>query len=318
MMAEVKKNPAALVILFLSSALFLFGCAAPVSERRDNILSRAAVSSNLGAEAFAGGDYRRALERFTESLRINRSLDNRPGELLDLINIGRVFIAAGNYDDALNYLNKAAQMAENMKDDSKLSEARATIAKAFLLRGDLSAANDEIERSLAIDARLGSKSGARLNIKGLIYLKSGKVSDARAVLTEALDQNKKEDNPVEVANSYRALAKALRLQGKEDAMSFYVSAYELDKSAGDPRKIALDLAGMADVRIQDRRFADAVFYLERSYIVSLNGGYPGEAVRSLDKLISSYREMGNQDKALFYEKVKEVIQRGAQDRGARE
>ena len=56
---------------------------------------------------------------------------------------------------------------------------------------------------------------------------------------------------------------------------------------------------------------EAVFLLERSYIVNMNAGAREKAAESLDKLIKAYSAMGNKEKAMFYTKIKESSIEGA-------
>ncbi len=301
------KTAGVFLLLFCSVLFSAYGCAA-VREKRPVLEEKAADASIRGAEAFEMRDYMGALYRFENALQLNRSIDNRPGELVDLINIARVYVALGDYKSAEDRIEKAIMLAVQMDDRKKLSEARATLAKARWLAGDSGAALKEIEDALSIDAKNGVRSGARMNLKALILIDAGRADDAAGVLSAALSVSKAENNIAETANSYRALARVNEIGKKwNDALALYSSAYAIDKTAGDPVKIAAGLMGMGEASLALKRLTDAVFFFERAYTVSANAGLAAKTALSLDKLILAYKEMGNAEKAAFYSRVREAI-----------
>src|SRR3990170_5741404 len=115
-------------------------------------------TSRRGAEAFASGDREQALERFREALRIDRSINNRGGEMLDLINLGRVYTSLGRYADATDFLSTAVTLGVKTRDHALLSEAHAAFANAEYLAGHDGTALDNIEDALQIDEGTGIRS----------------------------------------------------------------------------------------------------------------------------------------------------------------
>ncbi len=297
--------------LALSALLIISiaGCSAvPVKEQNHYILKMADEASSAGVAAYMEGDFVKAAARFQESLRMNRAVDNRPGELVDLINTGRALVELGDLKGAASLLEEAMRLAAALNDDTALSEGHATIAKAFHLNGDSPAALDHIEQSIAIDGRLGRRSGSVLNLKGLIYLASGRRQEAGPLLTEALKLNNDAGDGVQAANSMRALSELERDAGNlKGSYAYLEMAYQADKSAAVSGRIALDLEMMADLRIVEGRHADGAFLYERSYLVSLSSGLTSEAVSRIEKLIKTYRDIGEEEKAQFYLAVRDGI-----------
>lgn len=298
-------------LLFASLlAISLAGCAGVQKVESDKpfIQAKAAEANRTGADAYARGEYSRALDKFLESLRINRSIDNRAGEVLDLINIGRVYTSLGHYKDAVNFLNDSVRLGVSLKDDKMLSEAYATLAKADYLGGDSVAALDHIAESIQLDEKLGIRSGAKLNLKAVIFIETERRSEAAEALKSALALNKSSKDELEIANSCRAIAEIHRFEGRhDDAFEYFKMAYDIDKNTGDSKKIALDLERMAELHLKAGRNNDAIFLFERSYIVNLNSGYIGRAVQTLDLLIDACRISGNDDKAVRYSKMRDSI-----------
>ncbi|MEK6759681.1 MAG: tetratricopeptide repeat protein [Deltaproteobacteria bacterium] len=311
----MRKSSQGLCVLLL--AVFVAGCsAAPVKEQRPYIMTMAEEASASGAAAYANGDFAKAAVRFGESLRMNRSVDNRGGELVDLINIGRATVELGDARSAVAMLEDALRLAALLKDEAALSEGHATIAKAHQLAGESPTALDHIEQSILIDARLGRRSGTALNLKGLIYLSAGRRQEAGPILAEALKLNTNANDSVQAANSMRALAEFERESGDlKEAYAYLERAYKADKSTASSGRIALDLEMMADIRVIEGRRADGAFLYERSYLVSLSNGQTSKAISRIEKLIKTYMDIGDVEKARFYTAIRDGILAGQDNSG---
>lgn len=298
-------------------AIFVVGCSgAPVKEQRPYIMSMADEASSSGAAAYSEGDYAKAVARFRQSLRMNRSVDNRAGELVDLINIGRAAAELGDARSAVAMLEDALRLASSMNDEAALFEAHATLAKAHHMAGDGPAALEHIERSILIGGRLGRRSGAVVNLKGLIYLSSGRLTEAGPLLIEALKLSTEANDSVQAANSMRALSEFERRSGDlKEAYAYLERAYMADRSSASSDRIALDLEMMADISVAEGRYIDGAFLYERSYLVSLSGGQTVDALSRLEKLIRTYRDIGDEEKARFYTAIRDGILAGRDNTG---
>ena len=290
--------------IFFAALLMLAGCAAGTKGVGEppHLMKRADRAAFAGVEAYAGGDYTDALASFNEALGIDRSLDDRSAETMDLINIGRVLIVLGDYDGAVAALNEAVRVATAADDEVGLVSALATLAKAAYITGDRSAALKHLERSFLIGGVKGAETGAILNLQGLIYMDAESISEAKKIFHSALDLNKRRSDDLETANSYRGLAKlSLAEDDPASALYHYMAAYELDRVLGDPARIAFDLNSMASLHLKEGRLKEAAFLFERSYLVNLNSGRPGRARTDIDSLLRIYRRLGDERKVLYWD-----------------
>ncbi len=295
------------VVLF-SVFVVLAGCSGRNAPQPSYIEMRAVEMNISGIEATKRGDYATAKRAFTSALELNRSVDNRDGELTNLINLSRVHISLGEYDMAEDYLNQASRLAVRVKDVEKESEIYLTLAKLYYLTDRTDDALELVERAIRIDRIHGHRSiGVGLNIKASIHIKNGKIDEAMETLKEAMRFNRKYGLEMELANSYRALAEIKASVDTKKAMDLYRNAYRIDRLLGDPIKISKDLEGMAWIYFREGYLDDAVFLMERVYMVNLYGGRKKRVVSSLDDIISIYEEMGDEEKVLFYRRIKEDI-----------
>lgn len=296
-----------IIAVLLASAL-VYGCAPRAVDPHP--MSRSVQERMRGVAEYNDGDYRRALERFTEALRIDRAADDRKSEALDLVDIGRVYIAVNDPVSARMALNEAVRlsMAEGRADT--LSEAYATLAKAELMGGDNPSALRYIDESIKTEAALSRKeSGGRLNLKAAVFLSDNRVAEAVSVFERALSINEAAGDEAEAANSFRGLADAsLASGGFDDAFRYYEAAYAKDKRLGLSGRIARDLSGMAEARLGLGRRDEALYLLERSYHVGLSGKDTALAARSLERMISVYESAGDIEKARGLKAIREGLE----------
>lgn len=292
---HIRITAAALVFLTLT------GCASVDKKKASPVLGKGSDMKAAGVVAYGSGDYAGAQAIFVEALRLDRSVDNREGELLDLINLARLSLVTGDNVSARSWLSDAIYLAKALNDDKGLSEAYATLAKADYLSGNPDDALRHIDAALAIDA----KSGARLNLRAAALVAAGRHVQAVPVLKEALSLNLDAGDASETANSYRALAGASLAEGSDGAaLDYYKKAYEVGRDSGNSARLVGDLLAISALEIKTGRSADALFSLNRLYAVASASGRMEEAVFALDRFISVNEAVGNTEKAVFYRNLK--------------
>lgn len=291
-------------IPFILCAVFLAGCAGTPVERPHSVV-KAASAGNAGVDAFKSGDYQRALDKFKESLRLDRATDNREAVLLDLLNIARTLVAVGEPKAAPAYLDEAAELAVVLGNDKMLTEAYATNAKVELVLDNPLDALVLIEKALAIDAKTGYKSGARLNLKALIYMGTSRAAEADVLLKEALKHNRSSDDKVEAANSLRLLGEVMTMRGEyKQAAQYYGAALAIDRAGADTLKLIADMERMAEVQSKLGRHDEAVLLLERLFRMYEDMGMKMDAAYALDAAIAESKASGMIEKTRRLEGIR--------------
>ena len=294
----------------LALAAAFYGCAtAPTAEPgRSYIAEKGAEVKKAAMQAYSDGDLRSAREKFMEALRIDRSIENRSAEVEDLINIGRVNILLGEYEPAKYYLYDAVRVGSDTKDERNLSDVYSSLALADQLTGDYAAALDSIDEAINIDSRRGYVSGARLNQKAVIFIETGRKDEAATLLKQAIEINRTGKDIPEIANSYRAMGDLSEsVRNYDEAFGYYMKAYNIDKSHGDERKMAVDLERMGELKVKSGSPGEAIEIFEKSYIVRLNCKQTAEALANLSRLIETCRSVGDERKAGFYQRIRSGI-----------
>lgn len=279
---------------FVLFAVAVYGCGGN-ALKKPTAQTKAVDAATIGADAIASGDTSRAIDKFKEAVRLDRTIDDRESELRDLISLSRAYLLEQNPDMATEYVNDAVRIALTLKNDERLSDAYATLSSACYAKGDYSAALLAINSASAIDERLQKRSGAKLNIKGSVLIAMGRRAEAEQACLSALSQAGKDGTLAETANAHRTLG--FLSAGKSahaEAFDSYSKAYEIDKSFGDSAKVAVDLAGMGEAQFSLGKTAEAAGFFERAYTVNQSSGRESAAIENLDRLISIYKNAGDE------------------------
>ena len=213
------------------------------------------------------------------SLEANRKERDRPGELMDLIRLGKALSASGEHKEAPDELARAIKLAVKLQDPKGLADAHGAMSEARLGAGDTVAALESIEKAFEIDSKLAVVSQARLNLKGLILIRSGRPAEALVVLKSSL-------------------------------------AIKGDRELGRTGMVALDLRELAELNFEKGRHDEALFLFERSYAAYLEAGAFDMALKGLDRLIDAANGLGRPEKAGYYSGLREELLRNTSVGGA--
>jgi len=161
----------------------------------------------LGLSAWKSGDLAKAEKAFDESLSID------PNHLKSLVNLSRVLIEQGRFDDALPKLTRAGEI------DSKSADVQRLLGRTYEAQ---SKTDDAVHAYLGAIA-LDSKDAWSMNNLGLVFMAQGRHSDAVPLLARAVELRK------DVAMFHNNLGMALEHTGRfVAAAGEYRGALEAD------------------------------------------------------------------------------------------
>jgi tetratricopeptide (TPR) repeat protein len=106
--------------------------------------------SNMGVVFAALGEYEEALAHYKSALKIDQAINDRSGIANKLANIGQCYSDIGDVDRAESYLNKALKVAEQTGDLASASDAAVSWGQTKMQRGDTKGAIALFERGLAL------------------------------------------------------------------------------------------------------------------------------------------------------------------------
>jgi len=185
---------------------------------RANSLNKAAII------LYVRGDFVRALDYFLESKRIHNKINNNAGVIELTNNIGTVYYAWNNYEQARNYYLAALNLLnEDENAHHKISLVKNNISLIYL---------DQKEYEKALDYLLssfGSLSETRpeetfhhlLNI-GTAYQKLGEFEKANDYYQKIIELGEKKNNSMYISAAYSCLGEMMLERGVLDSAVIFI------------------------------------------------------------------------------------------------
>jgi tetratricopeptide (TPR) repeat protein len=180
LVAEVRKDHAA--------AERLYGEALRIAERMNHRELEATMLGNIATIRAGRGDPAAWVAVLRKQLALARELGDRETEMIALINLAIALYSSGQEEAAIDATAQAADIAASMKAPRVEALARSNIATARTRRGELAAAKQEAESSMAIlqtvTADVETASDIRL---GYAYwlIRTGRLAEAEREIARA-------------------------------------------------------------------------------------------------------------------------------------
>ena len=197
---------------------------------------RLAVSlNNIGIIYKDQGDYPKAIDHLTRSLKIKEMIGNKRRFSYSLNSIGNIYVMQGNYDLALEYYDKSLKISEETGDKKVMAIILNNIGIIYQDQGDYAKAIDYYTRSLKLKKEIGDKKGIGYSLGniGVIYEKQGNYAKAMDYYTRSLKIREEIENKSDIANSLHNIGAIYLEQGNyEHALDNGKKALALAQKSG--------------------------------------------------------------------------------------
>jgi len=248
----------AVLLLLLSLA----ACSSTPPPRLPAVKEHADITDKQARRALRSGNLHLARALYERSLRLNQSLDDLAGVAAATIDLASVYHGLQKDEEALRLLDGLLGEKHTPYPEDMLGLA--AFRKAVILVGSdskeapaaVAAAEQMCDRSCASMAGL-------LNLKARMALKHKDYAAAAALANDAAGNAG--DNRRELTNARRHMAAAeMGLGHTEQALSHFRQALEMDKQLGLPKRIAIDLDGVASALEKLGQKEEAAAYARRA------------------------------------------------------
>lgn len=248
--------------VMLLMLLSLAACAGSPPPRLPAVKDFALLTDKQARRALRAGNLNLARALYERSLRLNQSLDDLEGVAKASINLASVYHGLQKDDEALRLLDGLLSDERTPYPDDM--RTLAAFRKAVILVGSNSkGATSAVEAAEKRCGRSCASMPGLLNLKARMALMRKDYVAAEALASDAAGNAG--DNQQERANAYRHMAAAeMGLGRTEQALSHYQLALELDKRLGLPKRIAIDLAGVANTLEKLGKKEEAAAYARRA------------------------------------------------------
>ncbi len=222
--------------------------------------------------------------------------------------LGNALAQRGETEQAVEYLRRAAQIADEVVSPERLGDLYWNISQAQATRGDISEARQFAQKSIAAyeEAQTRRLIGTVYQRLGRTYADAGQFEQAVEELRHASDLAAAQHDTRGRAEAQRALSAVyLREHKPKEAAAAAANAAQLSKGIEDPRGEAEALLALARVQNEQKNYADAERDYEHAIELLRSGGdndMLGEALAEFSRYLEG---RGEQQRA--YDTLKQAV-----------
>ena len=213
------------------------------------------------------GNQDKALDRYQQSLRMAKALDDRAGEGVALNNLSTIYQRRGEYDDARRYLEEALAIQRASGDRAGEGAALYNLSQIYQDRGDYDAALRNLTESLDLFRALGDRAGegVALNSLATIYHARGDRDAALRYLKEALDIQRAIGDRAGEGVTLNNLSQIHGARGDRDtALRYLEESLAIRRAIGDRAGEGATLNNLSQIYKARGDYGTALRYLEQS------------------------------------------------------
>ncbi|CAM5560980.1 hypothetical protein SXANM310S_00952 [Streptomyces xanthochromogenes] len=275
----------------------------PRAQEAQNKMLIANAAKLLGCLRMDVGDAAGALPLLEESLSLNRELGLNHEIGKALYNLGTVHRASGHAHEAIEHFEQDLEICIEADDMSGAAETMNTLALTHMEIGEFSKSERYQREALKIFEGIGNphKVSMVCNDLAISLRHQGKVQDALSLHLEDIERSYASGNV-----SGEALAKAnaavlmVELDRDKEAERLFEQAVSVLSALGDELRLARTLLGQVPMLFKGGKVDLALNGANKAIEVFLKHGEVRDAVSAHEGLALAFKEIGENDRALFH------------------
>ena len=287
------------------------------AEARNNKKGMANSLNIQGISFDVRGNYKKALEYYSESLAMQEKIGDKKGIGNANNNIGMIYSDQGNYEKALEYYSKSLVIKEEIDDKRGMGGSYNNIGIIYDIQGNYKKALELYLKSLAIDKELGDKRGmgsSYTNI-GLIYQNQGNYEKALEYHSKSLAVSEELGDKKGMGSSYTNIGNIYKNQGNyEKALEYFSKSLAVSEELGDKKGMGNANNNIGINYKNQGNYEKALEYYTKSLVIYEEIGDKKGMGNSYNKIGITYKEQGNYKKALEYYSKSLAIQKDIGDK----
>jgi tetratricopeptide (TPR) repeat protein len=220
---------------------------------------RADALRALGTLARMQGDYTAARAALQESLQIHQEIENKPGIIRALCNLGVAVYDQGDYAGARSLFEEALEIQRETNEPYRVAALLGNLGVLAREQGDLASARALFEEAVPVLRQVGNKQSLAntLSNLGALVHDQADFDAARALYEESLQLRRELGDRSGIAVSLINLGLSAKDQEKfDEARSFLKESLTLLHAVGDKRLIAYALEAAAGAAAGTQRPED--------------------------------------------------------------
>ena len=256
-----------------------------------------------GVSFYFRGDYAKAIDYYTQSLKIKEDIGDKQGIAASLNNIGSIYKDQGDYAKAIDYYTQSLKIKEDIGDKQGIATSLNNIGIIYKIQGDYAKAIDYYTQSLKISEEMGDKQGiaSSLNNIGIIYSDQGDYAKAIDYFTQSLKIREEIGDKQGIAVSLNNIGSIYKDQGDyAKAIDYYTQSLKIKEDIGDKQGIATSLNNIGIIYKDQGDYAKAIDYYTQSLKIFEEIGDKKGIASIMNNIGNIYKDQGDYAKAIDY------------------
>lgn len=222
----------------------------------------------------------------------------------EFIDMGVEAWQVGNYKDALEYFSQALEKNEKEENEYKTAEILNNLGLVHWSLGDNKAAMECYDKSEESAKKLGLNRllGLVYNNKSLVYKEENEFQNAILMGRKAIDLFKKMENPRDLAIAYNNYGQIFKKQYKNDSAYYnYSKAIEIYREIDYADGMAATYYNLAEISMSQNKEESSIQSASKSLEYALKSKSAvriGEGYRVLSRAFETFKAY---DSALYYQ-----------------
>jgi tetratricopeptide (TPR) repeat protein len=265
------------------------------------MMSRAFALNNIGSSYTYQGNYAKAIESYTQSLKIKEEIGNKKGIAHSLNNIGVIYKEQGDYARAIESYTQSLKIEEEVGDKKGIAISLNNIGGIYTNQGDYAKAIDYCTQSLKIEEEIGNKQGiaTSLNNIGDIYSHQGDNVKAIDYYSRSLKTEEEIGNKRGIANTLNNFGSIYKEQGDyTKAIDYHNQSLKIKKELGDKKGISGSLNDIGNIYKEQGDYTKSFEYSQQSLSIALEIGAALETKQAASSLWKVNKKLGRYKESL--------------------
>jgi tetratricopeptide (TPR) repeat protein len=220
---------------------------------KENKILKSALSgivTNIGYFSQDRGEFAKAIECYTKSMKLEEELGNKSGIAASFNNLGSAYEDEGTISKALEYYNESLKLQEELGDKYSTATSLNNIAGIYNMQGNIPKAIEYLSRSLKFLEESGGKgelAGALNNI-GYMYKSQGDISKALEYYEKSLKLLEMIGDKSRIAELLNNIGTIYSIQGNiQKALECMSKSLTIKEGLGEKRGIATMLNNIGGI-----------------------------------------------------------------------
>lgn len=220
-----------------------------------------------------------------------------------LYNLGSAYEKKGELSVAIDYLENAYKLYEELENKKKIALTLYEIGGVKWTNGDYKDAIGYYQNSMTLEIELGNKirEAVCLTRIAFSYYQQGQYSTAMRIVQQSLKISEEIDDDPGIAWCMGALGVFYSKQGNmEKALEYYLRALEINERNQDLENLSFTLKNIGNYYSELNDFEKALDFIEQSLVISEKINNKRSSSLSLIALGTILNKQGRSEKAMEY------------------